>query len=69
MFQKSWVRIPVAFVCLKRPKINEKEAEDGPFLKKPKSLTASLKRYKILPLLHEVTFKRDKFHANKMECK
>ena len=33
MFQKSWVRIPVAFVCLKRPKINEKEAEDGPFLK------------------------------------
>ena len=45
MFWRSWVRIPAPFfphlfvvkiriVCLKRPKINEKEAGVGPFLKK-----------------------------------
>ena len=55
MFQRSWVRIPVPytgwtfshlfvvkFVCLKRPKINEKEAENGPF--KKSSWRRSLKR-------------------------
>ena len=49
MFQRSWVRIPAPYtgwtfftyyccknfnVCLKRPKISEKEAGVGPFLKK-----------------------------------
>ena len=44
MFKPSWVRIPAQdtgwtffhidlFVCLKRLKINEKEAGDGPFKK------------------------------------
>ena len=46
-FRRSWVRIPAPYtgwtfftyckncnVCLKRPKINEKEAGVGPFLKK-----------------------------------
>ena len=48
-FQRSWVRFPALYtgwtfftficcknckVCLKRPKINEKEAGVGPFLKK-----------------------------------
>ena len=48
MFKKLWVRIQAPYsgwifshrfvvkivVCLKRPKINEKEAGDGPFLQK-----------------------------------
>ena len=46
MFQRSWVRIPAPYtgwtfftlisciVCLKRLKINEKEARVGPFFKK-----------------------------------
>ena len=44
-FRRSWVRIPAPYtgwtffphifvVCLKRPKINEKEAGVGPFFKK-----------------------------------
>ena len=46
MFQRLWVQIPVPYtgfftliccksyiVCLKRPKINEKEAGVGPFKK------------------------------------
>ena len=49
MFRRSWVRIPAPYtgwtfftyncckncnVCLKRPKINEREAGVGPFLKR-----------------------------------
>ena len=54
MFRSSWVQIPALYtgwtfftficcqncndVCLKRTKIKEKGTEDGPFLKKLKSL-------------------------------
>ena len=42
----------ICFVCLKRPKINEKEAEDGPFKKILSSRLGRNERNRELKIIH-----------------
>ena len=79
MFQRSWVQIPGPYtgwtlfkfvccqncnVCLKKTKINEKEAGDGPFLKKAGSkCLKSLKFESDLPRSFVEIVNRQNFEA------